>query len=160
MRPQTPRSAHSALARATSSERRLVLASAHSPAARAATQAGARAGAPACLIVRYRGTGVYATVLGVSKGELWIQWPGEIKSPLPSKAKCKQDMETYGYFRMPNWAHIQRSIDERSCALFNQKYKGGPPPRQSAMWLPNYTSASAGAAAGPGVSERPMTAPA
>mmetsp|Transcript_59536 Transcript_59536/g.118295 ORF Transcript_59536/g.118295 Transcript_59536/m.118295 type:complete len:115 (-) Transcript_59536:358-702(-) len=60
--------------------------------------------------------GVQATVVGVREGALWLQWPGGIvspASPAPARAKTKVELETYGYSRRPQSAHIQRSIDER-----------------------------------------------
>lgn len=80
--------------------------------------------------------GVEATVLGVQGGDLWLQWPGQIKSPLPNKAKDKPSMESFGYVRKPQWSHIQRSIDERQNMLFHQRYYGGPGPRTAALRLP------------------------
>uniref|UniRef100_A0A7S4FAM5 Uncharacterized protein n=1 Tax=Chrysotila carterae TaxID=13221 RepID=A0A7S4FAM5_CHRCT len=80
--------------------------------------------------------GVKATVLGVQKGDLWLQWPGDIKAPLPSRAKTKADMEAYGYIKQPPWLHIQRSIDERQTLLFQQRFYGGPGPKSAAMRLP------------------------
>ena len=58
--------------------------------------------------------------------------------------------------RMPSWAHIQRSIDDRQRALFNQRYNNGPGPKTASMRLPNYTPTAPVAASG----ERPQTAPA
>ena len=60
--------------------------------------------------------GVQATVVGVKDGSLWLQWPGGIispASPAPQKAKSKVELESFGYARRPQSAHIQRSIDER-----------------------------------------------
>ena len=60
--------------------------------------------------------GVSATVIGVRDGALWPNWPGGIQSPAspaPTKARNKAEIETYGYYRRPVSAHIQRSIDER-----------------------------------------------
>ena len=60
--------------------------------------------------------GVQATVVGVKDGALWVQWKGGIvtpASPAPTRAKTKSELETYGYARRPQSAHIQRSIDER-----------------------------------------------
>ena len=60
--------------------------------------------------------GVYTTVIGVKEGALWLKWPGGIESPAspaPAKARNKAELETYGYSRRPQSAHIQRSIDER-----------------------------------------------
>ena len=60
--------------------------------------------------------GVFATVIGVREGSLWLKWPGGIESPAspaPAKAKNKQELETFGYNRRPQSAHIQRSIDTR-----------------------------------------------
>ena len=60
--------------------------------------------------------GVQCTVIGVRDGALWLEWPGGIQSPAspaPAKAKSKSELETYGYVRRPQSAHIQRSIDER-----------------------------------------------
>ena len=82
--------------------------------------------------------GVEATVLGVNEkdGLLWLQWPGKITSPLPTKAKSKADMEKYGYYRKGGWAIIQRSIDSRALQEFNHKFYGAPPPKTAAMKLP------------------------
>ena len=79
--------------------------------------------------------GVEATVLGVNEkdGLLWLQWPGKITSPLPTKAKSKADMEKYGYYRKGGWAIIQRSIDSRALQEFNHKFYGAPPPKKSAF---------------------------
>ena len=99
--------------------------------------------------------GVEATVVGVVKGKLWIEWPGAIKGPLPDKATCKAEMEVYGYKRRPTWAHIQRSIDDRQRALFHQRYNGGAGPLTSAMRLPTYTGADAMSLS----NVRPKTAP-
>lgn len=80
--------------------------------------------------------GVNATVLGVSSGALWLQFPGQIKAPLPPKATNKNEMESYGYVKRPQSAHIQRSIDERTRQLFQQRYYNGPGPKTAAMHLP------------------------
>ena len=59
--------------------------------------------------------GVYTTVIGVRDGMLWVRWPGGIESPAsPGQAKNKAALETYGYNRRPQSAHIQRSIDDRT----------------------------------------------
>ena len=61
--------------------------------------------------------GVFATVIGVREGALWLKWPGGIESPAspaPAKAKNKMELETFGYNRRPQSAHIQRSIDTRT----------------------------------------------
>jgi hypothetical protein len=60
--------------------------------------------------------GVTCTVIGVRDGALWLQWPGGIvspASPAPAKATNKTELQTYGYNRRPQSAHIQRSIDDR-----------------------------------------------
>ena len=106
--------------------------------------------------------GVEVTVLGVNRadGLLWVKWPGGIESPVPSKAKTKTDMEAFGYVRRPQSAHIQRSIDERLAAYFNQRYYGGPGPKTAAMRLPWPDGSPAFAALTPLERQRPSTAPA
>ena len=83
--------------------------------------------------------GVDATVLGVSKGSLWLQWPGNVKAPLPNDAKTRADMERFGYVKRGNSAHIQRSIEERENLLFEQRNYGGPGPKSAIMVLPEPT---------------------
>eukprot|EP00310_Coccolithus_braarudii_P013351 CAMPEP_0183351304 /NCGR_PEP_ID=MMETSP0164_2-20130417/23745_1 /TAXON_ID=221442 /ORGANISM="Coccolithus pelagicus ssp braarudi, Strain PLY182g" /LENGTH=146 /DNA_ID=CAMNT_0025523451 /DNA_START=73 /DNA_END=513 /DNA_ORIENTATION=- len=103
--------------------------------------------------------GVQATVLGVQKGDLWLEWPGKIKAPIPSKANNKTDMEAYGYTRQPMWAHIQRSISDRQTSLFQQRYYGGPGPKTATMRLP-WPKGFDAAASLPAISDvRPKTAP-
>lgn len=82
--------------------------------------------------------GVEAEVVGVSSkdGLLWLSWPGNVQSPIPSKAKSKADMEAFGYVRKAEAFHIQRSIDERVQAYFDQRWYGAPGPRTAAMRLP------------------------
>ena len=68
--------------------------------------------------------GVFATVIGVREGALWLKWPGGIESPAspaPAKAKNKQELETFGYNRRPQSAHIQRSIDTRTRVSSHRK---------------------------------------
>lgn len=105
--------------------------------------------------------GVEVTVLGVNRadGLLWVKWPGNVESPLPSKAKTKADMEAFGYVRRPQSAHIQRSIDERLNAYFNQRYNGGPGPKTAALRLPWPDGSPAFAALTPLERQRPSTAP-
>ena len=81
--------------------------------------------------------GVDATVLGVNKKDslLWLQFPGGVTSPVPTKATSKADMEMFGYFRKKPWCHIQRSIDERELQLYNQRWYGKPGPRTADMKL-------------------------
>ena len=60
--------------------------------------------------------GVFATVIGVRDGSLWLRWPGGIESPAspaPQNAKSKEQLASFGYNRRPQSAHIQRSIDQR-----------------------------------------------
>ena len=106
--------------------------------------------------------GVPVEVLGVNRadGLLWVQWPGKVQSPVPAKAKTKTDMEAFGYVRKPQSAHIQRSIDERLNAYFNQRYYGGPGPKTAAMRLPWPDGSPAFAALTPIERVRPNTAPA
>lgn len=106
--------------------------------------------------------GVEVTVLGVNKldGLLWVKWPGNVESPVPSKAKTKTDMEAFGYVRRPQSAHIQRSIDDRLKSYFNQRYYGGPGPKTAAMRLPWPDGSPAYAALQPIDRVRPVTAPA
>lgn len=105
--------------------------------------------------------GVEATVLGVNKSDnqLWLLWPGNISSPLPSKAKSKEEMETFGYQRKPQWSHIQRSIDERMMGYFNQRYYGAAAPKSAAIKLPWPEGTGAWAAFQPSEQLRPKTAP-
>ena len=80
--------------------------------------------------------GVTATVIGVRDGALWLKWPGGIESPAspaPAKARNKSELETYGYSRRPQSAHIQRSIDERLRAQYQQRRYGAPGPRTAAL---------------------------
>jgi len=103
--------------------------------------------------------GVEATVLGVQKGDLWLQWPGAVKAPIPSRAKSKTDMEAYGYFRKPQWSHIQRSIDDRQNLLFAQRYYNGPGPRTATLRLP-WPKGFDNSLALPSINDkRPATAP-
>jgi hypothetical protein len=75
-------------------------------------------------------------VVGVSKGDLWLEFPGKILSPLPTKAKTREDMVAYGYVRRPDSAHIERSIMTRQGAIFEQRFYRGPGPQTAAMRLP------------------------
>lgn len=80
--------------------------------------------------------GVTCTVIGVKDGALWLKWPGGIESPAspaPAKARNKSELETYGYSRRPQSAHIQRSIDERLRAQYQQRRYGAPGPRTAAL---------------------------
>ncbi|KAL3896571.1 MAG: hypothetical protein SGPRY_013241 [Prymnesium sp.] len=105
--------------------------------------------------------GVEVTVLGVNRadGLLWVRWPGGIDSPVPSKARSQDAMEEYGYIKRPISVHIQRSIDERMAAYFNQRYYGGPGPKTAALHLPWPTGSPAFAALTPLERQRPATAP-
>lgn len=105
--------------------------------------------------------GVEVTVLGVNRadGLLWVRWPGNVESPVPSKARNQSDMESFGYIRRPQSAHIQRSIDERLAAHFNQQYYGQPGPKTAAMRLPWPDPPSGPGALTPLERKRPVTAP-
>ena len=90
----------------------------------------------------------------------WLQWPGAIKAPLPSKAKTQVEMEKFGYQRKPQWSHIQRSIDDRQQMLFHQRYYGGPGPKTASMRLPWPKGFDQNPNALPVISDlRPKTAP-
>jgi len=110
--------------------------------------------------------GVQATVIGVRDGALWLEWPGGIQSPAspqPAKAKNKVELETYGYSRRPPSAHIQRSIDERLRASYEQRRYGKPGPKTAAIKLPLGPHGAAGSAAFAAFAAnsppRPFTAP-
>ncbi|KAL1524149.1 hypothetical protein AB1Y20_019058 [Prymnesium parvum] len=105
--------------------------------------------------------GVEVTVLGVNRvdGLLWVRWPGNVDSPVPSKAKTKHELEDYGYFKRPTSAHIQRSIDERTAAYFNQRYYGGSGPKTASIRLPWPEGSPAFTALTPIDRPRPTTAP-
>jgi len=111
--------------------------------------------------------GVSATVIGVKEGALWLRWPGGIESPAspaPQKTKNKEDLATYGYNRRPQSAHIQRSIDERLLAAYQQRRYGGPGPKTAAIKLPLGPHGAAGSAAfqayaATALPQRPQTAP-
>ena len=45
-------------------------------------------------------------------------------------------METYGYVRRSEAAHIERSIETRQGLLFEQRFYCGPGPKTAAMRLP------------------------
>ena len=83
--------------------------------------------------------GVCCTVVGVRDGALWLKWPGGIVSPAtpaPQKVQNKEALATYGYNRRPNSAHVQRSIDERTKALYEARRYGKPAPKTASMRLP------------------------
>jgi len=110
--------------------------------------------------------GVQATVVGVKDGALWVQWKGGIvtpASPAPTRAKTKSELETYGYARRPQSAHIQRSIDERLQSQYQARRYGMPPPRTAAIKLPlgpnGITGSPAFAAFAADPTKRPVTAP-
>uniref|UniRef100_A0A7S3EZS9 Uncharacterized protein n=1 Tax=Haptolina ericina TaxID=156174 RepID=A0A7S3EZS9_9EUKA len=103
--------------------------------------------------------GVEATVLGVRDGLLWLQFQGNVQSPVPSKAKTKADMEAFGYVRRPQSAHIHRSIVEREESYFNHRYYGTPGPKTAAMRLPWPDGSPAFNALAPVEKGRPLTAP-
>ena len=108
--------------------------------------------------------GVQATVVGVKDGSLWLSWPGGIispASPAPSKAKDKTQLEAFGYSRRPQSAHIQRSIDDRLRAQYEQRRYGGPGPKTAALKLPLGPNGAVGSAAFAAFAAqgRPMTAP-
>ena len=72
-------------------------------------------------------------------------------------------METYGYVRRSEAAHIERSIETRQGLLFEQRFYCGPGPKTAAMrlpWpqgtteLPLLEAASAAGDAGPGQAPR------
>ena len=56
--------------------------------------------------------------------------------PTPPKAKTAADLAAYGYVRRPTSAHIQRSIDERTKALYEARRYGKPAPKSASMRLP------------------------
>lgn len=111
--------------------------------------------------------GVSATVIGVRDGALWLNWPGGIQSPAspaPQKTKNKDDLATYGYNRRPQSAHIQRAIDQRLLAQYQQRRYGGPGPKTAAIKLPLGPHGAAGSAAfqayaASAMPMRPQTAP-
>ena len=83
--------------------------------------------------------GVECTVVGVKDGALMLQWPGGLVSAAttaPQKVKDQAGMETYGYSRRPQSAHIQRALDEREKMLYNQRRYGGPAPPTAQYKLP------------------------
>ena len=80
--------------------------------------------------------GVDAVVLGVSKKQLWLRYPGDVKAPLPADAKTRDDLVRFGYTRRGEAAHIQRTLDERENLLFEQRYFGGPGPKTADIVLP------------------------
>ena len=110
--------------------------------------------------------------MGVRDGALWLQWPGGLISPAtpaPQKVVNKEGLETYGYYRRPQSAHIQRSIDEREDALYNHRRYGKPAPPTAQFRLPlgphgpqgsQKFAAYAAETANPGSILRPSTAPA
>jgi len=115
--------------------------------------------------------GVQATVVGVHNGSLYLQWPGGLISPAtaaPQKVHDKAGLEAYGYYRRPQSAHIQRSIDERERALYEHRRYGKPPPPTAQYKLPLGPHGANGSApfaaylmetANPGSVLRPNTAP-
>eukprot|EP00908_Phaeocystis_cordata_P015486 Transcript_26641.p1 GENE.Transcript_26641~~Transcript_26641.p1 ORF type:complete len:120 (-),score=21.42 Transcript_26641:145-504(-) len=100
---------------------------------------------------------------------LWLKWPGDIISPLPSKCKNKADMEAFGYVRKSQAEHIQRRLDQRSEMIFQNKYYGvlketkfgneygSAMPKTAALNLPAPKGVDLEWSAGEG---RPKTAPA
>ena len=80
--------------------------------------------------------GVEATVLGVRKGTLWVEFPGGVEAPLPAKATNQSEMEGYGYAKAPKSRLIQHRIDQRAGVVFREKYCGGPAPETAAIDLP------------------------
>jgi hypothetical protein len=88
--------------------------------------------------------GVEATVLGVAKGELWIQWPGDIKSPLPPKAKSKAEMESYAAPRLPR-VREPRGRAPRCAIAAVPSRPAGPPLRASPPLAAQPTVATLGA---------------
>ena len=50
--------------------------------------------------------------------------------------KNKEGLEAYCYYRRPQCAHIQRSLDERETALYNHRRYGKPPPPTAQYRLP------------------------
>uniref|UniRef100_A0A7S2HLP3 Uncharacterized protein n=1 Tax=Haptolina brevifila TaxID=156173 RepID=A0A7S2HLP3_9EUKA len=83
--------------------------------------------------------GVECTVHGVMNGSLYLKWPGGIISaatPAPQVTKSKVELETYGYHKRPQSAHIQRSIDDREDALYAHRRYGAPRPKSAALRLP------------------------
>jgi len=109
--------------------------------------------------------GVHATVIGVREGALWLKWPGGIESPAspaPQKARNKAELETFGYSRRPQSAHIQRAIDDRLQAQYQQRRYGGPGPKTAALKLPLGPHGAAGSSAFAAFANsnvRPATAP-
>ena len=111
--------------------------------------------------------GVTCTVVGVRDGALWLQWPGGIvspASPAPAKATNKAELQTYGYNRRPQSAHIQRSIDDRERAHYEQRRYGKPGPKTAAIKLPLGPHGAVGSAAfaafaASSAAARPATAP-
>ena len=107
--------------------------------------------------------GVCCTVIGVRDGALWLKWPGGVvspASPAPQKATSKEALTTYGYNRRPQSAHIQRSIDQRSAALYQQRRYGGPAPKTAAIKLPVGPQGAMGSGAFAAFDAlRPQTAP-
>ena len=116
--------------------------------------------------------GVECTVLGVRDGSLWLQWPGGLVSPAgsnPAQVHDKQALEINGYSRRPQSAMIQRTIDERENALFQNRRYGVPLPKTAKMNLPLGPHGIAGSARfaayqqellAPGSCVRPASAPA
>ncbi len=80
--------------------------------------------------------GVQCEVIGVKDGVLWLRWPGKLEAPAPPTATNKAELNSYGYFRRPASAHIQRSIDERARANYEQRWYGAPGPKTAALKLP------------------------
>ena len=83
--------------------------------------------------------GVECTVVGVREGSLWLKWPGGLLSPAtpaPEKAHTVDALELYGYSRRPQSAMIQRSIDERENALYENRRYGKPLPKTAKIPLP------------------------
>ena len=105
--------------------------------------------------------GVRGTVIGVRDGVLWLRWPGNIEAPTPPKCKTAADLASYGYVRRPTSAHIQRSIDERVQANFEQRWYGRAGPRTAAIKLPMPAGTPAFTAFStmPSPTKRPQTAP-
>lgn len=100
--------------------------------------------------------GVKGTVLGVRAGVLWLRWPGGVESPTLAEAVDKSKLEEYGYVRRPQSAHIQRSIDERLDAYYQQRWYGKPGPKTAAIRLPTPSGSAAFAAFND--TKRPATA--
>ena len=116
--------------------------------------------------------GVQCTVHGVKDGSLYLKWPGGLISPAtpaPTKVKDQDAMETYGYHRRPESAHVQRVLDERAKAEYEHRRYQKPAPKTAHMRLPLGPAGAQGSqqyqaykaeCANPGSILRPASAPA